>query len=66
MVSFAELARDALAYSKVHKRSYDAEVIRMERLLARFRERAADSVTPQEFERHLAETAEQRKWAPQR
>src|SRR6478672_10139322 len=43
MVSFAELSRDALAYSKAHKRSYDDDVIRMEKLLARFRERAADS-----------------------
>ena len=64
MVSFAELARDALAYSKAHKRSYDDDVIRMERLLSRFRERAADSITPQELERHLSETAEESKWAP--
>src|SRR5215467_16301687 len=33
MVSFAELARETLAYSKTHKRSYDDDVIRMERLL---------------------------------
>jgi site-specific recombinase XerD len=64
MVSFAELAHDALAYSKAHKRSYDDDVLRMERLLARFRERPADSITPQELERHLAETAEERHWAP--
>lgn len=64
MVSFAELAHDALAYSKAHKRSYDDDVIRMERLLARFRERAADSITPQELERHLVETAEENEWAP--
>jgi site-specific recombinase XerD len=64
MVSFAELAHDALAYSKAHKRSYDDDVFRMEGLLARFRERAADSITPQELERHLAETAEESNWAP--
>jgi len=64
MVSFAELARDTLAYSRVHKRSYGDDVIRMERLLARFRERAADSMTPQELEQHLAQTAEESDWAP--
>ena len=64
MVSFAELARETLAYSKTHKRSYDDDVIRMEKLLNRFRDRAADSITPQELERHLAQTAEQSEWAP--
>jgi site-specific recombinase XerD len=64
MVSFAELANDALAYSKVHKRSYDDDVTRMARLLARFRERAADSITAQELEQHLAQTAEESSWAP--
>jgi site-specific recombinase XerD len=64
MVSFAELSRDALAYSKAHKRSHDDDVIRMERLLGRFRDRAADSITPQELEHHLAQTAEENDWAP--
>jgi hypothetical protein len=31
MVSFAELAADALAYSRAHKRSHDDDVIRMAR-----------------------------------
>lgn len=64
MVSFAELAREALAYSKTHKRSYSDDVIRMEKLLNRFRDRAADSITPQELEQHLAQTAEESNWAP--
>ena len=64
MVSFADLAREALAYSKAHKRSYGDDVIRMERLLNRFRDRAADSITPQELEQHLAQTAEESNWAP--
>lgn len=64
MVSFAELAYDALAFSKAHKRSYGDDVIRMARLLARFRERAADSITAQELEHHLAQTAEENSWAP--
>jgi hypothetical protein len=64
MLSFAELAHDALAYSKAHKRSYGDDVIRMERLLNRFRDRTADSITPQELEQHLAQTAEESNWAP--
>ena len=64
MVSFAELAHEALAYSKTHKRSHDDDVIRMEKLLNRFRDRAADSITPQELEQHLAQTAEESDWAP--
>jgi site-specific recombinase XerD len=64
MVSFAELATDALAYSKAHKRSYDDDVIRMAQLLTRFRERAADSITAQDLEQHLAQTAEDSSWAP--
>src|SRR5262249_30367614 len=64
MVSFAELAQNALAYSKAHKRSYDDDVIRMERLLAAFRERSADSITPHDLERHLAQAAEEGDWKP--
>ena len=64
MVSFAELAHDALAYSKTHKRSYESDVVRMPRLLAAFRERPADSITPHELERHLEQTAEESNWAP--
>jgi site-specific recombinase XerD len=64
MVSFAELAREALAYSKANKRSYDDDVTRMEKLLNRFRDRAADSITAQDLEQHLAQTAEESDWAP--
>jgi site-specific recombinase XerD len=64
MVGFAELAKDALAYSKAHKRSYGDDVIRMEKLLASFRVRSAESITPRELERHLAQTAEENDWAP--
>jgi site-specific recombinase XerD len=64
MVSFAELAHDALTYSKVHKRSYASDLVRMPRLLAAFRERAADSITPQDLERHLEQAAQEDNWAP--
>src|SRR5271167_2032226 len=33
LVSFDDLAKDALAYSKAHKRSYGDDEIRMEKLL---------------------------------
>lgn len=64
MVSFVQLAREALAYSKVHKHSYGDDLIRMERLLSRFRDCKADSITAQELEQHLAQTAEELNWAP--
>jgi len=36
----------------------------MERMLGWFRDRAADSVTPQEIERHFEESIEREQWAP--
>ena len=62
-VTFADVARDALAYSKAHKLSYKDDVARMERILGWFRERSADSVSPQEIERHFEECIEQEEWA---
>ena len=64
LVGFAELTKDALAYSKAHKRSYGDDVIRMEKLLSSFRGRSAESITPRELERFLAENAEENDWAP--
>jgi site-specific recombinase XerD len=64
LVGFAELAKDALAYSKAHKRSYGDDAIRMEKLLSSFRGRSAESITPRELERFLAENAEENDWAP--
>jgi site-specific recombinase XerD len=62
-VTFADIARDALAYSKAHKLTYGDDVARMERILNWFRDRSADSVTPQEIERHFEECIEQEEWA---
>jgi site-specific recombinase XerD len=64
MVSFAELAHDALVYSKTHKRTYGDDIDRMPWLLAAFRERSAESITPQDLEHHLTRIAEERSWAP--
>jgi site-specific recombinase XerD len=62
-VTFAEIARDALAYSKREKRTYEDDVSRMERILGWFRERAADSITPHEIEQRLEEGSECEGWA---
>lgn len=52
------------AYSKAHKRTHDDDVFRMEPLLSKFRDRVADSITGQELERYLAESAEEKRWKP--
>jgi site-specific recombinase XerD len=62
-VSFAEIAKDALAYSKAHKRTYHDDVQRMERMLSWFRDRSADSVTPQDIERHFEQCIADEEWA---
>ncbi len=60
-VPFAEIARDALEYSRQNKAhdSYRADCWHMETFLRWFRERAAAEITPQEIERKLAELAEE-------
>lgn len=63
-VSFAEIAKDALDYSKAHKRTYDNDLYRMQRLLGWFRDRAADSIKPQDIERRFGEAVEQDGWKP--
>ncbi|HXP79062.1 MAG TPA: site-specific integrase [Verrucomicrobiae bacterium] len=63
-VTFADISRDALAYSKAHKRTYEDDLARMERILGWFRDRSADSVTPQEIERQFERCIEDEKWAP--
>jgi integrase len=59
-VSFAEIAKDALAYSKANKLSYGDDVSRMETLLLWFREYPAEGITAQDIERRF----EQQTWAP--
>ena len=46
------LALDALDYSKTHKRDHWYDGYLLERLKARFGQRPADSITPQEIERY--------------
>lgn len=59
-VSFAEIAKDALDYSKAHKvhEAYRIDRWHMETLLTWFRERVAEEITPQDIERKLNELAE--------
>jgi site-specific recombinase XerD len=61
-VTFAEIARDALTYSKVHNAatSYRCDAGRMEVLLRWFRECPAESITAQDIERQF----QKQKWAP--
>jgi site-specific recombinase XerD len=61
-VTFAEIARDALAYSKVHKAgtSYRCDAGRMEVLLGWFREYPAEAIAAQDIERQF----QKQQWAP--
>jgi integrase len=58
-VSFAEIAKDALEHSKAHKvhEAYRIDSWHTETLLAWFRGRVAEEITPQEIERKLNELA---------
>ena len=53
-VTFAEIGKAALEYSKANKLSYRNDRTRMEKLLAWFREYPADAITPQDIERRFA------------
>jgi site-specific recombinase XerD len=59
-VTFAEIAKDALAYSKQHKRDYRHDKGRMETLLAWFREYPAEGITASDIERRF----QQGEWSP--
>jgi integrase len=59
-VTFADIAKDALAYSKQHKRDYRHDAGRMETLLAWFREYPAEAITAQDIERRF----QQQEWSP--
>jgi site-specific recombinase XerD len=59
-ITFAEIAKDALAFSKANKLSYRHDSGRMETLLCWFREYPAESITAQDIERRF----EKEKWSP--
>ena len=59
-VSFADIARDALAYSKTNKLSYRSDAGRMATLLDWFREHPAEAISAHDIERQF----EQQDWSP--
>jgi site-specific recombinase XerD len=59
-VSFAEIAKDALTYSKAQKLSYRHDECRMQTLLDWFREYPAEAITAEDIERRF----ERENWAP--
>ena len=63
-VMFAEIAKDALAYSEAHKRSYRDDKYRMKQLLDWFSSDAAESITPQDIEQALTDAADSKAWLP--
>jgi len=62
-VTFSDLAKDALEYSRIHKRSAADDEERMVLLLKWFGEFSADAITPQQIERKLKAAAAERMWA---
>ncbi len=65
-VTFSDLAKDALEYSRAHKvpDAARADKWHMETILNWFRERAAADVRPQDIERCLSDLAEERELKP--
>jgi integrase len=63
LVPFAEIADDALAYSRRYKRSYRDDESRMKRLTEWFGNREAESLTGQEMEKCLSDVAASDEWA---
>ena len=59
-ITFAEIAKDALAFSKANKLSYRHDSGRMETLLGWFREYPAESISAQDIERRF----EKERWSP--
>jgi integrase len=51
--TFSDLANDAIEWAKANKLTWEDDVIRLAPLREEFGTRAADSITPQEFERWL-------------
>lgn len=63
VVPFGEIADDALAYSRGHKRSWRDDESRMKRLKEWFGSRDVESLSGQELETRLSHAAGAEKWA---
>jgi integrase len=64
VVAFGEIADDALAYSKDHKKSYADDCSRMKLLKVWWENRDADSLETSELEQRLADESRAKAWAP--
>jgi hypothetical protein len=62
-ILFNEIADDALAFSKAHKRSYRDDVRVIARLKEWFGAREAELLSSAEIERRLSDAAGENKWA---
>ena len=62
-VTFGEIAKDALTWSKAEKRHHRDDISRMPVLLEWFGDRAAESITSSEIELKIRRCAEERGWA---
>ena len=63
-INFAQLAGDALAYSRRNKRSYKTDTPRFANLKDWFGNYPAEELTPREIESRLAKASEKENWAP--
>jgi integrase len=63
VVLFSEIADDALAYSRGHKRSYRDDESRMKRLKEWLGGREAESISGPEMEKRLSDVAAAENWA---
>lgn len=63
-VTFADLARDAMAHSKAHNRSHKTDAGRLTELTDWFCGLPAAAITPQQIESRLTQAAEERAWRP--
>jgi site-specific recombinase XerD len=59
-----EISRDALRDSEARKRTHSDDVRIMKRLRSWFGDRPANSITPDEIERHFQEGVDEHGWAP--
>ena len=62
-ILFKEIADDALAYSKAHKRSYRDDVSRMTKLVEMFGNSPAKDLDGHEMEQRLDAVAKSEQWA---
>ena len=64
VVSFSEVARDFLGYSRKFKRSYNHDVARMQNLVRLWRDCPLSNLSTGRIEKDLSDCAEQEEWTP--